>query len=139
MGSNSNETVQRGLGGIQIAGGAVATALGHPEFGVPLMTSGVKSEAAPDPNQGPASSGLQTAGSLQGGPLGQIAQGPLPQMLNSMGQQNKMQSPMMAPPRPPTPPMKAPALPQAPSPPQMPNANPLMALYQKLMGGQAVG
>ncbi len=71
MGGNTNQDIQRGIGGAQIAGGAVATAMGAPEIGVPMMMGGIKGEVNPNPNQGPMTSGISGAlsagGALAGG------------------------------------------------------------------------
>ena len=46
-GENTSDIMQRGIGGAQIAGGAVASYFGAPEIGVPLMVNGVKTEIDP--------------------------------------------------------------------------------------------
>ena len=67
----TNDLVQRGIGGAQIVGGAVASYFGMPEVGVPMMISGIKSEADPNAQQSPLDSGLQgalsTGGAVAGG------------------------------------------------------------------------
>jgi hypothetical protein len=71
MGGNTNQDVQRGLGGAQIVAGTVATATGNPEIGVPLMMNGIKGVSSPNPNQGPLTSSLgaltSSAGAAAGG------------------------------------------------------------------------
>lgn len=100
------------------------------------MMGGVKSEAAPNPNQGPLTSSLQTAGSLQGGPIGQAMQGPLAQMFQRQTQP-QMQSPPQQGAAMQTSPMTPPSLPQTPAQQQQPN--PLMALFQRLGGMNGMG
>jgi hypothetical protein len=118
--------MQDTMGGLQTVSGAALLATGNPA-GAPMMMNGVSQLSSSGQPGGQQQSPLGGASSL--GPLMQLFQG-----------QQQQPKPMAQPAqRPPTPPMQAPALPQAPAPPQMPNANPLMALYQKLMGGQALG
>lgn len=58
------------MGGAQIASGAVATFMGAPQIGVPLMLGGIKSETNPNPNQGPLQSGISGLMSAGGAAMG---------------------------------------------------------------------
>jgi hypothetical protein len=75
MGGNSNQTLQQGLGGAQIAGGIALTAAGAPEVGLPLMAGGLKGVASPNANQGPISSlgGTALSGLGANNALGQMS------------------------------------------------------------------
>lgn len=75
MGGNSNQMVQEGLGGAQIASGAVATFMGAPEVGVPMMLGGIKSETNPNANQGPVQSGISGLMSAGGAAMGGMGSG----------------------------------------------------------------
>ena len=90
MGSAS-DILQRGIGGAQIAGGAVLSAIGMPEVGVPLMVSGIQPAVDPNSQQGIGGSVMQgitsSAGPLSGmgatGSTGDAAN-PMGDMLSSM-------------------------------------------------------
>ena len=75
MGGNSNQILQQGLGGAQIAGGIALTAAGAPEIGLPLMAGGLKGVASPNANQGPLSSlgGSAISGLGAGNALNQMS------------------------------------------------------------------
>lgn len=75
MGGNTSETIQRAMGGVQIATGVAATAMGQPEVGLPIMLGGIQSTASPNPNESPTMAGIGGALNMAGGASGLASAG----------------------------------------------------------------
>lgn len=95
------------MGGIQTGIGAIATAMGQPEIGAPMMANGIKGISMPQAGQGggmPSMGGSGMPGmSMLGG--GQQQQPPPPQAPPLQQKPTVMPAPlqpMPAPPQPPT-------------------------------------
>jgi hypothetical protein len=155
MGGNSNQTLQQGLGGAQIAGGIALTVAGAPELGLPLMAGGLKGVASPNANQGPISSlggtalsGLGAGNALnQMSPTGQVppsAVGPIASSPTNATPPTAPKPPMSSPMRPmtsasaPAPPQQKPVVQTVPAAPgTMPaGSNPAIQQYLQMLKAQ---